>query len=191
MLLMIQCQKSIRFAPQNLHAIFAERNWKKSFSGCINYFKSNPKIRWDSAINGKYGSTKHETWIEQYLLNCIVQFRSQYLYDVASDFFLLFLKMNYLWFMRIFPIFHPIRKSQNLYDVASEFFYDFWKWTICDLWEYFQSAISTVCNPTSWNFWPQFQMGFVYICQEWLSKIGAAHMCSMDQGSLNTTVSWQ
>ena len=106
-------------------------------------------------------------------------------------FFLLFLKMNYLWFMRIFPIFHPIRKSQNLYDVASEFFYDFWKWTICDLWEYFQSAISTVCNPTSWNFWPQFQMGFVYICQEWLSKIGAAHMCSMDQGSLNTTVSWQ
>ena len=34
---------------------------KKSFSGCINYFKSNPKIRRDSAINGKYGSTKHET----------------------------------------------------------------------------------------------------------------------------------
>ena len=139
MLLMIQCQKSIRFAPQNLHAIFAERNWKKSFSGCINYFESNPKIRRDSAINGKYGSTKHETWIEQYLLNCIVQFRSQYLYDIASDFFfvisenelsviyenisnfssnteepkplwcriwifLWFLKMNYMWFMGIFPI---------------------------------------------------------------------------------------
>ena len=139
MLLMIQCQKSIRFAPQNLHAIFAKRNWKKSFSGCINYFESNPKIRRDSAINGKYGSTKHETWIEQYLLNCIVQFRSQYLYDIASDFFfvisenelsviyenisnfssnteepkplwcriwifLWFLKMNYMWFMGIFPI---------------------------------------------------------------------------------------
>jgi hypothetical protein len=39
--------------------------------------------------------------------------------------------------------------------------------------------------------WPQLQMGFVYICQEWLSKIGTAHMRSMDQGSLNTTVSWQ
>ena len=85
-LLMIQCQKSIRFAPQNLHAIFAKRNWKKSISGCINYFKSNPKIRRDSAINGKYGSTKHETWIEQYLLNCIVQFRSQNLYEVTSKF---------------------------------------------------------------------------------------------------------
>ena len=107
------------------------------------------------------------------------------------------------------------------------FFCYFWKWIICDLWEYFQffiqygraktfmmshlnffmisenelyviyGNISNLLfllfanNPTSWNFWPQFQMGFVYICQEWLSKIGAAHMCSMDQGSLNTTVSWQ
>ena len=154
MLLMIQCQKSIRFAPQNLHAIFAKRNWKKILYFMHTLLKSNPKIRRDSAINGKWNQAQNMRWNWAICTELHFQFRSQNLDDVASDFFSWFLKFNYLWFMGIFSIFY------------SQFN------------QIFPSNLLFTKNPTSWNFWLQFQMGFVYICQEWLSKIGTAHMCS-------------
>ena len=116
--------------------------------------KSNPKIRRDSAINGKWNQAQNMRWNWAICTELHFQFRSQNLDDVASDFFSWFLKFNYLWFMGIFSIFY------------SQFN------------QIFPSNLLFTKNPTSWNFWLQFQMGFVYICQEWLSKIGTAHMCS-------------
>ena len=55
----------------------------------------------------------------------------------------------------------------------------FWKFPM-QLWKCYEMFLENLSRIQLHKFvGPNFK-GFVYICQKWLGKIGAAHMCSMD-----------